>query len=60
MKRDVLLLAVGLCAGVMGVAAMRTWQQAGARVAMAAGATRAVQGPADPVPTATPGTASVG
>jgi hypothetical protein len=58
MKRDVLLLAVGLCAGVMGVATIRTWQQAGARVAMAAGATRAVQGPADPVPTATPGTPS--
>src|SRR4051812_3003773 len=54
MKREILLLAVGLCAGVMGVAAIRTWQQAGARVATAAGATRAVQGPADPVPTVTP------
>ena len=58
MKRDILLLVVGLCAGVMGVAAIRTWQRGGARVATAAGATRAVQGPADPVSTVTPGTPS--
>jgi hypothetical protein len=57
MKRDV-LMAVGLCAGVMGVAAMGTWQHGGSRVATAATVTRAVQGPQDPVPTVTPVTAS--
>ena len=58
MKRDVLLLVVGLCAVVVGVAAIRTWQHGGSRDATAAGATRAVQGPADPVPTVTPVTPS--
>jgi hypothetical protein len=58
MKREVLLLAVGLCAGIIGVVAIRTWQHAGARDATAAGATRAVQGPADPVSTVTPETPS--
>ena len=58
MKRAVLMLAVGLCAGIIGVAAIRTWQHAGARVATAAGTTRAVQGPADPAPTVTTGTPS--
>jgi DNA-binding beta-propeller fold protein YncE len=48
MKREILLLIVGLCAGVMGVAAIRMWQQGGARVATVAGTTRAVQGPLDP------------
>jgi hypothetical protein len=57
MKREV-LLAVGLCASVMGVVAMGTWQHGGSRDATAAGATRAVQGPQDPVPTGTPGTPS--
>ena len=61
MKRDILLLVVGLCAVVVGVAAIRTWQHGehgGSRDATAAGATRAVQGPQDPVPTGTPGTPS--
>src|SRR5437016_5086491 len=58
MKREV-LLAVGLCAGVIGVAAMGTWQHGGARVATAARVTRAAQGPPNPVTTVTPVTASV-
>ena len=57
MKREV-LLAVGLCASVMGVVAMGTWQHGGSRDATAAGTTRAVQGPQDPAPTVTPGTPS--
>jgi hypothetical protein len=57
MKRNV-PLAVGLCTGVMGVAAMGTWQHGGSRAATAASATSAVQGPQDPVPTGTPGTPS--
>jgi hypothetical protein len=57
MKRDV-LLAVGLCAVVVGVAAMGTWLHGRSRDATVLGATRAVQGLQDPVPTATPVTAS--
>src|SRR5437764_5331578 len=51
MKREVLLLVVGLCAGVKGVAAIRAWQHGGARVATVAGTTRAVPGPQTPVTT---------
>ena len=51
MKREVLLLVVGLCAGVIGVAAIRAWQHGGARVATVAGTTRAVPGPQTPVTT---------
>jgi hypothetical protein len=51
MKREVLLLVVGLCAGVIGVAAIRAWQHGGARVATVAGTTRAVPGPQAPVTT---------
>src|SRR5205807_2640164 len=52
------LLAVGLCVGIMGAAAIRTWQHGGARVATAASVTRAAQGPPNPVTTVTPVTPS--